>query len=72
MTPEQAEAMLRGWAVVTCDRDDRVRAAIDAGLSKHRVHQITGIGWSTIDRILSAPAVPAGANNVPAGGPDDC
>ena len=48
--------MLSEWAIVTRDRDARVRAAVGAGLSKHRVHLLTGIGRSTIDRILAAPA----------------
>ncbi len=50
MSPEEAEQMLSEWAVTTRDRDTRVRAAVAAGLSKHRVHHITGIGRSTIDR----------------------
>lgn len=53
MTPEEAEAMLAEWATVTRSRNERVRAAVVAGLTKHRVHVITGIGRSTIDRILS-------------------
>jgi hypothetical protein len=50
------------WATVTRDRDARVRSAVAAGLTKHRVHQITGIGRSTIDRTSHAattPSVPA-------------
>jgi hypothetical protein len=47
-----------------------VRAAVAAGLSKHRVHLLTGIGRSTIDRILAA-AAPAGAINGPSGGGSD-
>jgi hypothetical protein len=51
--------MLAEWVTTTRSRDERVRAAVAAGLSKHRVHQITGIGRSTIDRILaSGPANP--------------
>jgi hypothetical protein len=50
------------------DRDTRVRAAVAAGLSKHRVHRLTGIGRSTIDRILAA-TTPAGAVNGPVNGP---
>jgi hypothetical protein len=60
MTPEEAEQMLTEWVVVTRDRDNRVRRAVSAGVSKYRVNKITGIGRSTIDRILSAapPAEP--------------
>jgi hypothetical protein len=57
MTLEEAERLLTEWVTVTRDRDNRVRAAVAAGISKHRVHQLTGIGRSTIDRILtSGPA----------------
>jgi hypothetical protein len=44
MTPEDAEQMLREWASVTRDRDSGVRGAVAAGVSKHRVHQLTGQG----------------------------
>jgi hypothetical protein len=71
MGPEEAEHMLSEWAIVTRDRDTRVRAAVAAGLSKHRVHRITGIGRSTIDRILAAAAGAECANIVPDGGQDD-
>jgi DNA-binding IclR family transcriptional regulator len=70
MTPEEAEAMLMEWAVVTRDRDNRVRAAVDVGVSKYRVNQLTGIGRSTIDRILAA-TTPAGAINGPSGGQNE-
>lgn len=49
---EDAENMLIEWAMVTRDRDNRVRVAVSAGVSKYRVNQLTGIGRSTIDRIL--------------------
>jgi hypothetical protein len=55
MTPWEAEEMLSEWVTVTRDRDNRVRAAVAAGITKHRVHQLTGIGRTTIDRILAAP-----------------
>lgn len=70
MSPEEAEQMLSEWVMVTRDRDSRVRIAVAAGISKHRVHQLTGIGRSTIDRILAA-ATPAGASIGPSGGQDD-
>ena len=56
MSPEEAEQMLSEWVIVTRDRDTRVRAAVAVALSKHRVHRLTGIGRSTIDRILAAAA----------------
>jgi hypothetical protein len=70
MSPAEAEQMLSEWAIVTRGRDARVRAAVGAGLSKHRVHMLTGIGRSTIDRILAAPAT-GGTINGPSGGVDD-
>jgi hypothetical protein len=70
MSPEEAEQMLSEWVIVTRDRDTRVRAALTAGLSKHRVHRLTGIGRSTIDRILAAAAT-GGAINGPSGGGND-
>jgi len=45
--------MLAEWVTVTRSRDERVRAAVAAGLTKYRVHKITELGRSTIDRILS-------------------
>jgi hypothetical protein len=70
VTPEEAEQLLIEWARVARDRDNRVRAAIGAGVSKLRVSQLTGIGRSTIDRILAA-GPPAGTINGPSGGQDD-
>jgi hypothetical protein len=61
MTAEEAEQMLIEWSMVTRDRDNRVRWAVDAGVSKYRINQLTGIGRSTIDRILSS-APSAGPN----------
>lgn len=54
MTRDEAEAMLREYAAITSDRDARVRAAVEAGVTKLRVHQLTGIGRATIDRILAS------------------
>ena len=70
MTREEAEQMLSEWVIVTRDRDSRVRAAVAAGVSKHRVHQLTGISRSTIDRILIA-LVSEGPSNGPAGDRND-
>jgi hypothetical protein len=57
LTVRQARQMLTGWAAeqdaVDRRRDEVVRAAIDAGLSKSEVHRLTGIARTTIDRILS-------------------
>jgi len=47
---DQAEQALQAWASV--ERDELVRAAYEAGVSKNRIHTITGIARTTIDRIL--------------------
>jgi len=53
MTPEEAEAALQAWATV--QRDELIHAAHQAGVSKNRIHAITGIARTTIDRILETP-----------------
>ena len=53
MTPQEAEAALRAWATV--QRDELVQAAHQSGVSKNRIHTLTGIARTTIDRILEAP-----------------
>jgi len=71
MAPEDAQQRLIEWVTVTRDRDTRVRTAVAAGLSKHRVHRLTGIGRSTIDRILAGTPVAQCAKTVPDGGRND-
>ena len=53
MTRDEAEAALAEWAVIDRSRDDLIRAALAAGVSKHRIHILTGIARTTIDRLLS-------------------
>lgn len=50
MNAVEAEQALAAWASV--ERDGLVRAAYEAGVSKNRIHTITGIARTTIDRIL--------------------
>ena len=61
LTVRQARQMLTAWAAeqdaVDRRRDEVVRAAIDAGLSKSEVHRLTGMARTTIDR--NAGALPA-------------
>ena len=56
LTVRQAREVLAAWAAeqdaVGSRRDEVVRAALDAGLSKSEVHRRTGIARTTIDRIL--------------------
>jgi hypothetical protein len=59
---EDAELMLTEYAAVARTRDERVRYAIAAGVPKHRVHVLTGLGRMTIERILAD--VPAKAPEV--------
>lgn len=56
MTRDEAERKLTEWYEVAHDRDNRVRAAVAAGVSKYRIAQLTRLGRSTIDRILKKPA----------------
>lgn len=60
--------MLMEYGVIAGDRDARVLAAFAAGLSKSRIHQLTGIGRMTIDRILAAAESPDGPGTAPEGG----
>jgi len=53
MTREEAEAALQAWATV--ERDELIQAAYRAGVSKNRIHVLTGTARSTIDRTLEAP-----------------
>ena len=56
LTVRQARQMLAAWAAeqdaVGSRRDEVVRAAVDAGLSKSEVHRLTGMARTTIRRIL--------------------
>ena len=54
--------MLSEWAVVTRDRDNRVRAAAAAGVSRYRITQLTGIAKTTVIRILRSPGPQAAAH----------
>ena len=52
----QARELLSDWAAVVRSRDERVRTAVESGLSKSEVSRLTGIARSTVDRIVeSAP-----------------
>jgi hypothetical protein len=49
-----AERRLEAWADNYRSRDPLVVLAYLAGVSKNRIHHLTGISRSTIDRILSS------------------
>jgi hypothetical protein len=59
MTREEAEQLLIEWAATRDSRDALVRAAVEAGVSKHRVYVLTGIARTTIDDILRSADGPA-------------
>lgn len=58
LTLRQARELLAGWKAeqeaVAGKRDEVVRAAVAAGLSKSEICRITGIARTTIDRIVGA------------------
>jgi len=53
-TKGEAESDLREWAANRDRRDEIVRAASAAGVSKNRIHVLTGIARTTVDRILES------------------
>jgi len=53
MTPGEAERLLTEWAASFGGRDALVLAAHRVGVSKHRIHALTGIARTTLDRILT-------------------
>ena len=50
----QAREQLTDWAAVMRSRDERVRTAVESGLSKSEVSRRTGIARSTIHRIIES------------------
>ena len=58
-SPHAAETDLRAWALANARRDDTIRAAAAAGISMHRIQEVTGIARTTIMRILGSPPRPA-------------
>ena len=58
-----AEASLTEWTEIHRDRDNRVRNAYAAGVTKNRIHTITRISRATIDRILDREPAMHDADN---------
>lgn len=54
VTVRQARELLIEWAAVVRSRDDRIRTAVESGLSKSEVHRLTGVARTTIDRIVDS------------------
>jgi DNA invertase Pin-like site-specific DNA recombinase len=68
LTLREARQLLVTWGAdrdaVDQRRDEVIRIAVDAGISKSEAHRITGISRSTIDRIVaSAPGDPQTAHS---------
>ena len=53
---EQAEQELAAWAAANEYRDEVIKAAYRAGVTKARIHTVTGVARTTIDRVLQDPA----------------
>lgn len=54
----EEERALILWAIGQRERDEIVRRAHFFGVSKHRIHVLTGIARTTIDRILEEEYAP--------------
>jgi hypothetical protein len=52
MTAEEAREALRQWREAYAQRDALIRAASEAGVTKHQIHMLTGLARTTIDGIL--------------------
>lgn len=48
----QLEQELTEWAASVADRDNLVRAAYAGGVTKQRIHELSGIARTTINRIV--------------------
>lgn len=55
---EDAERELTNYRQTVADRDAMVRRALAAGLTKHRIHVLTGMSRATIDRIPQEDPMP--------------
>lgn len=53
---EQAEQELAAWAAANEYRDEIIKAAYRAGVTKAKIHAMTGVARTTIDRVLQDPA----------------
>ena len=65
MTKEEALTALAAWADAHKQRDTLVRQAVEAGVSKNQVHQVTGLARTTIDFIVKGGTVDPDKENDP-------
>ena len=54
---DHAEQELAAWAAANEYRDEIIRGAYRAGVTKARIHAMTGVARTTIDRVIQEPAV---------------
>lgn len=54
-SPEHAEQELAAWAAANNYRDEIIRSAYRAGVTKARIRTLTGVSRTTIDRVLQDP-----------------
>jgi|GEM_PF-6713565 len=64
MDKSAAETALTEYAAVVADRDNRVRRAYAEGITKNKIHTLTGIARTTIDRIFEENSVYATATQI--------
>jgi hypothetical protein len=53
---DHAEQELAAWAAANEYRDEIIKGAYRAGVTKARIHAITGVARTTIDRVLQDPS----------------
>lgn len=53
---EHAEQELAAWAAANEYRDEIIKGAYRAGVTKARIHAVTGVARTAIDRVLRDPA----------------
>ena len=63
---DHAEQELAAWAAANEYRDEILKGAYRAGVTKARIHAITGVARTTIDRVLQDPAPRTGPVDGPA------
>jgi len=61
-----AEQELAAWAAANEYRDEIIKGAYRAGVTKARIHAMTGVARTTIDRVLQDPAPGAGLSDAAA------
>ena len=55
LTPRQAMELLDAWGKWNARRDELVRQAFDARVTRAEIHRLTGLAVTTINRIIADP-----------------